>query len=335
MSTESRGNYNSNRKMNIKNNYTRRRFVSSFTAAGAALTLPGLNYSWLTDPLQSQSRKIHVFSKPLQWLGYDDTAAIIAEAGAEGIDLSVRPGGHVLPENVETDLPKAYEAARRHGLSMDMIVTGITAADEKYTESILRTASKLGIKYYRMGWIGYDETLGVWGTLQKYRVVFRKLEELNMKYGIHGAYQNHSGTRIGGPVWDLYELLKDMDPQYIGVQYDVRHAIVEGGSSWINGLKLLTPWIRCTDIKDFKWVSSKGKWNPETVPLGEGMVYFDEYFRYVKKSNIGGPVSLHLEYPPFERFTEKITEAEKRKLFLAAMKKDVDKLKEYFTKYQL
>jgi sugar phosphate isomerase/epimerase len=186
-----------------------------------------------------------------------------------------------------------------------------------------------------MGWMPYDEALGIKGTLEKYKPVFKKLEEMNRKYKIHGAYQNHSGVRIGGPVWDLYELLKDIDPEYLGCQYDVRHAVVEGGVSWVTGLKLIMPWIKCTDIKDHIWSKTNGKWNPESVPLGEGMVNFDEYFKIVQRNNVPGPMSLHLEYPPFERYTVQMTDSEKKKLFVAAMKKDVDKLKSLRTKYQL
>jgi len=64
------------------------------------------------------------------------------------------------------------------------------------------------------------------------------------------------------------------------------------------GFKLINPWVRCMAIKDFKWTNNNGKWNPESVPMGEGTVNFDEYFRLVKKYNVSGPVSVHFEYPP-------------------------------------
>ena len=314
----------------------RRRFVSTLAMTGAALPLSGITKVPMVFPAASSERYIHIFSKPLQWLGFDDLASLLYEAGAEGIDLTVRPGGHVLPENVRSDLPKAVEAARKKGLRIDMIVTGITGAEEKYTEDILSTASSLGIKYYRLGYLNYDDSVGVWNTLQKYRPEMKKLETLNRKYKIHGAYQNHFGTRIGGPVWDLYELLKELDPEYIGCQYDVRHAVAEGGSSWVNGLKLIAPWVRCTDIKDFKWSqAANGRWNPESVPLGRGMVNFDEYFRLVKKIGISGPISIHLEYPPFEKYNVQMNDSDKRLLFITEMKKDIDTLKSYLSKYQL
>jgi sugar phosphate isomerase/epimerase len=318
-----------------ENKTSRRDFLGTIALAGAAIQLRGLTSIKPVSAPPVSSRPIHVFSKPLQWLGYDALARILIEAGAEGIDLSVRPGGHVLPENVESDLPKAVEAARKNGLRMDMIVTGIRTAGEKYAESIIKTASSLGIKYYRLGEINYEESTGIMETLHKINKDFGKLAELNKKYKIHGAFQNHSGTRIGASVWDIYEILKDLDPAFIGCQYDIRHAVAEGGYSWVNSFKLISPWVKCTDIKDFKWTLTNGKWNPETVPLGEGMVNFEEYFKLVKKYNVSGPMSIHFEYPPFERFNQEMPESEKIKLFLAAMKKDIDAVKSYRGKYQL
>ncbi|MFN8241231.1 MAG: TIM barrel protein [Bacteroidales bacterium] len=314
---------------------SRRKFVAGLTMAGAALPFIGTNIPAGENQVVRNGR-IHVFTKPMQWLSHDEVGELLASAGAQGADIPVRPGGHVLPENVKTDLPRAVQAAKKNGIAVDMIVTSITRADEQYTEDILRTASELGIRYYRLGYINFDDKLGIWGTLQDYKPELAKLEKLNRKYNLHGAYQNHFGTRVGGPVWDLFELLRDLDPRYIGCQYDVRHATAEGGSSWINGLKLIAPWVKCTALKDFYWSkNNSGKWNPESVPIGNGMVNFEEYFTFIKKAKIDGPASIHLEYPPFERFTAKVTPAEKKKIFIEAMKKDVDSVQAMYTKYQL
>jgi sugar phosphate isomerase/epimerase len=314
---------------------SRRNFISTVAAAGIALPLTGLKGTNFFAGSFESARKIHVFSKALSWLGYDQMAALIAETGAEGIDLTVRPEGNVLPEKAESDLPLAVEAARKHGLSVDMIVTNIVMADQPYAESVIRTASSLGIKFYRLGWLDYDNALGIQGSIKKYRSDLKKLEELNRRYNIHGAYQNHAGTMVGGAVWDIYELLYDMDPQFLGCQYDVRHATVEGSTSWPNGLKLVAPWVKCSDIKDFKWENVEGKWTAVSVPLGEGIVDFVQYFTLIKKLNIPGPISVHFEYPPVENSKEKLSESEKRKLFPAVMKKDIERLKSWLTKYQI
>lgn len=322
---------------------TRRDFVSRLALASAALPLAAS----VTDAAAAEKKAtkkekaggkaamakptglgtLHVFAKPLQFLAYDETAKLIKEAGFGGIDYAVRPGGHVLPEKVTEDLPRAIEAAKKAGLKVEMITTAIVSAKDPHTEPLLRTAAKHGVKVYRYGNFSYDDQLGVWGSLQKHRETIKELAELNKSLGLHGAIQNHSGPRVGGPVWDLYELLRDVDPTSCGVQYDIRHAVVEGGLSWPLALKLIAPWIRCIDLKDFKWEQTPGKGTVENVPIGEGIVPFDAYFDLLATLNIKGPVSVHFEYPPFER--AQVPENEKRPRLLAAMKKDLAALRKY------
>ncbi len=55
---------------------------------------------------------------------------MIAESGFRAVDLTVRPDGHVLPERVEDDLPRAVETLRRSGLTVPMITTAITDAND-------------------------------------------------------------------------------------------------------------------------------------------------------------------------------------------------------------
>jgi L-ribulose-5-phosphate 3-epimerase len=320
---------------------TRRDFLSTLALAGATLPLASFaaDKKGAPAPAAASARAttppvIHVFAKPLQWLSYDGTAQLIAEAGFGGIDYAVRPGGHVEPEKVEQDLPRAIEAAHKAGIKVEMITTAVTSARDKHTEPLLKTAAKHGVKIYRLGNYSYDHKLGVMGSLEKLKPAVKELAALNQSLGLHGAFQNHAGVRVGSALWDLHELLRDIDPRWVGVQYDIRHATAEGGQSWPLPLRLLAPWIRCTDIKDFKWGQSPGKATIDNVPLGEGIVNFEQYFKLVAELGIGGPISVHLEYPPFER-APAMTEAQKRPVFLTAMKKDLAVLKGHLAKHKL
>jgi hypothetical protein len=44
------------------------------------------------------------FSKPLPFMDYPTLGKTLHEMGFAGVDLTVRPQGHVLPENVAADL---------------------------------------------------------------------------------------------------------------------------------------------------------------------------------------------------------------------------------------
>lgn len=281
-------------------------------------------------------RPVHVFTKCLQFLTYQEIAEVLASQGFGGADLTVRPGGQVLPEKVETDLPKALGALREAGVDSNMITTSINNANDALTRPILKTMAELGIKYYRMGYLNYDSSKTIAQNLEDHKFTFEELEKVNREFGVHGGYQNHSGRQVGGPVWDLYPLLKDRDPELIGVQYDIRHATVEGGISWPLGMKLLAPWIKTTDIKDFIWEKNENsEWKIKNVPLGEGMVDFNAYFELYKSLNIEAPVSIHYEYDlGGAEHGRKDPEMPREQIF-SWLKKDLKFLEKHFHNFNL
>jgi sugar phosphate isomerase/epimerase len=278
--------------------------------------------------------RISLFSKHLQWLGYEEMASVAAEMGFDGVDLTVRPHGHVLPENVETDLPKAMEAVKKAGMNIYMIVTSITEAADPVTDKILKTASSLGIRHYRTGWLYYDKNLPVQENMNKAREKLSRLAELNEKYFISGEYQNHSGVygegiHFGAAIWDLAEVLKDINSPWVGSQYDIYHAMIEGASTWPVPLELIRPYIRSLDIKDFSWIEKEGKAITESVPLGKGMVDFKQYFNLLKGYNLAVPVSLHCEYPLGGAESGAGTLTIPGEEVISAIKKDLTILKTY------
>lgn len=274
------------------------------------------------------SHKTAVFSKALQWTELNQMAEMVAEAGLDGLDLTVRPGGHVEPERVKDDLPKVAEAMKKVGKEIVMMTTSIGGADEPYTKDILSTAGQLGIGYYRMNWYSYDKQKSIADNLDMYAEKMKKLALLNKEHNIKAGYQNHSGTGIGSPVWDLAQILGKVNSPWVGAQYDVRHAVVEGANSWPLGFDLLKPHINTIVFKDFIWANTNSKWQVMNVPLGQGMVDFKAYAEKVKTLPADIPVTLHQEYDlggaEHGHRKANITEAQ----MLAAMKKDLAFIKE-------
>ena len=184
----------------------------------------------------AEAFKISVFSKHLQWLDYKQMADLLVEIGFDGADLTVRPGGHVEPEKVEQDLPKAVDALAKKGKKIYMITTAIDNADDPLTEKILKTSVALGIKHYRMGWGHYDNSKTVEENISSMQAKLLKLAKLNEKYSISGEYQNHSGVAkegiyFGGAIWDTAMVLKAINSKWLNAQYDVYHATVEGANT--------------------------------------------------------------------------------------------------------
>jgi L-ribulose-5-phosphate 3-epimerase len=312
----------------------RRQFISTVAAAGAAIPFASGIETLL--PVQPAGKSpVRLFSKPLDSYDFGFMCECAAKSGIGGLDLTVRPGAKVEPAAVESDLPRLVAEATKYNLAVDMMVSGIVSASDQYTERVLKTASAVGIKYYRLGWLDYDSKKNIWDSLQAHRQNIKDITELNSKYKIHGGYQNHSGPRVGGPVWDLHELLRDLPVEFIGSQYDVRHAMVEGTNTWILGMRLIASHIRTYAVKDFTWKTINGKPQPVTVPMGEGMVDWDLFFKTVKEFNIPGPVTLHIEYPLLEKGEEKLTLLQQQEIIVRKLKKDMTCLNGYLEKYQL
>jgi len=308
----------------------RRRYISTLVVGAAASALAPR--AWAADSIW----QFNCFTKLLQWLDYREAAVLLKEAGYDGADLTVRPGGHVEPERVEEDLPKAVEAFKSVGLEVPMMVTKVTRADDPLQEKTLRVAKSLGIKLYRMGYLKYDDKLGVEGSIANLRPQVKELAALNREIGITGAYQNHAGANIGGPVWDLHQLLKGIDSSEIGIQYDIKHAVAEGGRSWILGLKLVAEHINCLALKDFLWAKkSNGKWRDGPVPMGTGMVDYPAFFKAVKALGIHVPITLHLEYKMPHQLQKDKTPAELKKIELELYRHDLDAAKAFMKKAKL
>lgn len=284
----------------------RRLFLGGTVAAAAAMAVPGKMS--LAAEASSKRPEICAFIKFVQSLSYDDMAARVAEIGFDGIESTVRKGGHVLPEQVEDNLPKQMEAVKKNGMDITIMTTDVLDIDDPLTERVLRTGAKLGIKKYRMGFYRYDAKRRVMAQLKEIQPRLKDLAALNRELGISAVYQNHSGADfVGSVLWDLRYLLQGIPKDEIGSAFDIRHATVEGGTSWPLHYDIMQPHIGAVFAKDFDW---KGK-KPEHVPLGKGRVD-KEFFKLHQASGISCPISLHVEYL-------KKGDAEEN---LAAMKRD-------------
>jgi len=310
----------------------RREFIKNLSGLGLGIMagnhIPFREVKIFNDSLAG-SHDICVFSKHLQFLEYEEMAETAATIGFDGVDLCVRPGGHVEPEKVKTDLPRAIKAIRKAGLKAPMMVTAITDPEDPNTVPVLETAAGLGIQYYRMGYLPYDFKKGVAASLKEHQPKIDGLVKLNEKYKIRGNYQNHDGTNVGASVWDIWELIKKHDPEWIGCQFDIRHATVEGGHSWPVDMNLIAPYIQTIVIKDFRWGEKNGRMQVIDTPVGEGMVDFKKYFSLLKPLWKGGPVTMHFEYEMTDRPEKEMTKPEIKKQVMPAMTKDLKELKNF------
>lgn len=272
------------------------------------------------------------FSKHFQWASLAETADLCASLGYEGIDLTVRNDGHVKPEAVERDLPKAVEIIRARGLTVPMVTTSIAHAASAHAAPILNTLQRLGIHRYRSGGFRYDGRRPLPEQIDEFRARLAELAVINRRYGVCAMYHTHSGPgRVGASMWDLYLLLQQSSPIELAVNFDIGHATIEGGyGGWMHSARLLLPSAAGIAVKDFRWHRNPdGKWTPRWCPLGEGMVDFGGFFALLKTSQFQGPLQLHMEYPELGgAATGKSETGISRDSMLQFMKADIQRLRQ-------
>ncbi|MEA3209497.1 MAG: hypothetical protein QOE70_2554 [Chthoniobacter sp.] len=237
------------------------------------------------------------FSKPFSDFSPDDTADLVAEIGWAGIECPVRAKAtHIAPERVEEDLPKMVEALRARGKEVTMVTTDILRADP-LAEKILKTLAKLGIRKYRLGFAHYPPDRPIPDIVREFGAALKDLSALSRELGLQGGYQNHSGADyIGAPIWDLWLMMKELDPAAMGFCFDIGQAMIEGGLSWPVQARLTQKQWVAVYLKDFYWEKDAAKgWQPRWCPLGEGRVP-RQFFDDLKASSFAGPISQHHEH---------------------------------------
>lgn len=248
-----------------------------------------------TAPESGFKGQVVFFSKHLPHLDYEQLARTVKTLGFAGVDLTVRPGGHVLPERATEDLPKAAAAIRKAGLSLPMITTGLLSAAEPTAKPILSAAGKLGIPFIKPGYWKY-QFADVRQELAKFAADFRGLAELAKQSGVQLGFHNHEGN-LGGPLLDVVSTIDALDAKSAGYYFDVRHAVVEGGGTgWKIAFNMIAPRLKMIAVKDFYWEKTPKGWKVINCPLGEGMVDWKAYFKLLRQANFAGPISVHLEY---------------------------------------
>ncbi|MGH9721004.1 MAG: sugar phosphate isomerase/epimerase family protein [Bryobacteraceae bacterium] len=237
-----------------------------------------------------------LFSKHLPKLGYSDLGKAVKEIGFEGVDLTVRAAGHVLPEKVAVDLPRALDAIRAHGVAVPMITTGLISASDPAARPTIATAAKGRVPLFKLGYWRYKGS-DIERQIEQVKSDATALAALAKDFGVAAGFHNHSGSYVGTAVWDTRAIIAGLDPGSIGYYFDPCHATAEGGEyGWRLSLDVALPRMKMVALKDFYWAKSGGRWRMTMCPMGEGMVDWKTFFARLAAARFAGPVSLHVEY---------------------------------------
>jgi len=228
-----------------------------------------------------------LFSKGLAKVGYTDLGEIVKQMGFDGVDLTVRPGGHVEPRLSNVDLVRAFESIAGAGLECPMITTALTSPMDAGALAVLAISGRTSIPLFRVG---------EWrASTPAYRREIGGLLSIGSRYGIAMALHNYTGENAGETDWNVAEALAGFDPKWAGAYFDPIHH----GEKWQEALKPLLPRLRAVAVKDFKLT----KTGAVPCPLGEGAMDAGRLFAVLAEAGFAGPLSLRMEYSPADELS--------------------------------
>jgi len=244
-----------------------------------------------------------LFTDNLADFTIEQVSSEVKQLGFDGIDLTLRPGGHVLPENAEFGLSEAHANANQHDITIPMVSTAITDISSPYAEDIFAACAHYGVNRIKLGYWRYKSFGNVQPQLDAARSKLERIIRLAGNYSVLPCVHVHSGDMLANGGALLYLLLKDFSPADVGAYVDPMHMTVEGGlSGWEIGLDLLVPWIALVGIKNFRWqpqersASGQMAFQTQYVPLADGQADLPLFMKRLREIDYDGVISLHSEY---------------------------------------
>lgn len=302
----------------------RRTFLHRSSAAAGSLAIgSALLHTSASAQLPTAPRfPIAVFTKVFQTHSFEQLATAVEQMEVDGIEATIRKGGHIEPEKAAEQVPQMAAALKSKNKSLLIAATDIASAGESEIK-LLKTLKQSGTNVFRLSHLKYS---GTSSRLQQVRELRSKLLELSQaakELGMIGVYQNHAGENyVGNVIWDLAEMFDGIDPQVLGIALDLRHMRIEISGSFRSAIEAVRPHIRTVYLKDSQRTGpTPGE--VKDVPLGEGLVNKD-LFQFVSKNLAPIPVALHVEY-----FGQKPIEPEKIGPVIEAYRRDAAVLRSW------
>jgi len=238
--------------------------------------------------------RLLIFTKPWR-LDLPDLARKIAALGLDGVELPVRPGYPVHPDNAVRALPNAVRIFREHGLVLESVAGSMDAAT-------VEACGAAGVPLLRVcPALTQEETYpnGEARLRHAFDALMPVLESANVTLGV----QNHSGRYVAPNALGLRALVAGYDPRHVGAVWDAAHEALNGTEPEI-ALDVIWPHLRLVNLKNAVWEPAtetgsggEARWRTRWVGGREGLASWPRVVGELARRG-GGPnvVCLTAEY---------------------------------------
>lgn len=242
--------------------------------------------------------KLVYFTKFDQGLSPADMAAKAGRLELDGLDLAVRAGQSVDPENVEKALPEAVKVLEGEGLCIPMVTADGRLIDPETDDAkrLYAACGDAGVPRVKLGywvWQGEDPIERA-GEIKRALAGFAALSE---RHGVTTLFHTHSDPYYGLNAWGLQYLVEDFPPEQIAAYLDPGHLTLDGEPIAF-AFAIHKRRLGAVSLKDPVYVvegaGAGRKVRKELVNMGDGLCDWRAVAACVK--DFDGPLSFHGEY---------------------------------------
>jgi len=270
-----------------------------------AASVVGLGLAGGVPPARSQEPETGVkprmdyifFSKMLQKQSIEELIGSLRFIGADGVDLTVRPGYPVEPDTVAQTLVPAAQTIRAAGLSVPMITTpgDFTSSALPYAEPLFAACGEAGIRLVKLGYWPFGGE-GYWAGVDRMKRDVAGFAKIGAKYGVKSCLHTHSGNCLALNASSMMHVLQDFTPEQVGAYLDPGHLSV-CGEPLPMAFDMAAQYLSMVAIKDMiKRKDDEGRIRIDALWLGAGVVDWPEMMRWLVTHDFQGPLSFHSEF---------------------------------------
>lgn len=234
---------------------------------------------------------ITVFTKPWK-CSIPELGEKLAALGVDGLELPVRPGYPVSPENMIDELPRAAKELERFGQRILSIAGPVSEASVvacgEAGVPIIRVCESIDLT------IGYQESVRL--VQEKYSALLPALARHNVKIGL----QNHCNRMIGSAIGVMHAI-GEFDPAQVGAVLDVAHCGLSGEPEDM-ALDIVWSHLCMVNLKSAFRMRTNGpeaedaRWRIYWTTGRHGFVSWRNTARLLQERGYDGPICLTAEY---------------------------------------
>jgi len=232
-----------------------------------------------------------VFTKPWKKMPIGELGRMVHDLGFDGVELPVRPGFQVEPEDVTKDLPRVVRGLSEFGVK----VTSVAGpADEK----TISACAEAGIPIIRIC-VGIQEE-GYMATEAKLQKKLDALVPILDRYGVKLGIQNHCGRFVCNAM-GIRHLIEKYDPRHIGAVWDAAHNALSGEEPEM-AIDIVWSHLCMVNLKNAFWRRVTGPeaedvvWRPYWTTGRQGLASWPRVAAELKRRGYKGVICLTAEY---------------------------------------